>query len=156
MRQIVQWGTLGLLAGAALSYVGYRIMTRPKPPPPPVPPRPPWEIALDALDEARHAGLLEQERFAEFVDRVSDAVRGYLGTRYGFDGLESTTDEIVRALERVALLGVTHTEVTAFLGESDLVKFAGQAASRTDCEKLLDWAERIVRVTMPAREVPLK
>jgi len=149
LRQVVQWGSIGLLAGAMLSYVVYRISTRPKPPPPPVPPRPPWEIALEKLDEARHAGLLDQERFAEFVDRVSDAVRGYLGTRYGFDGLESTTDEIVRALTTASLLGITHTEVSSFLGESDLVKFAGQSASREDCEKLLAWAERIVRATTP-------
>ncbi len=150
MRQIVQWGSVGLVAGGMLSYVAYRILTRPKPPPPPVPPRPPWELALEQLDEARHAGLLDQERFAEFVDRVNDAVRKYLGTRYGFDGLESTTDEIVRALSTASLLGITHPEVRAFLGESDLVKFAGQAASRDDCEKLLAHAEHIVRSTTPA------
>jgi hypothetical protein len=33
---------------------------------------------------------------------VSDAVRGYLGARFGFDGLESTSDEILTALKKQA------------------------------------------------------
>ena len=52
----------------------------------------------------RHAGLLETQRFADFFDRVNDAVREYLGARFGFDGLESTTDETLAALRRAAAL----------------------------------------------------
>ena len=50
----------------------------------------------------RHAGLLDARRHAEYFDRVSDAVRGYLGARFGFDGLESTSDEILTALRKQA------------------------------------------------------
>jgi hypothetical protein len=150
LRQIVQWGAIGILIGGLLSYVIYRIATRPKPLPPPPPPRPPWEVALERLLALQRSTLLHDERYEEYTDRVSDAVRGYLGARYGFDGLESTTDEITLALKRAALLGVTHAEVSAFLMESDLVKFAGQSSSRTECERLLTWAESIVRNTMPA------
>ena len=64
--------------------------------PPPPPPRPPWEVAFEELDAVRHAGLVDEGRYAEHFDRVCDAVRKYLGGRYGFDGLETTTDEMTR------------------------------------------------------------
>ena len=64
------------------------------------PPRPPWEVALERLDETRHAGLLEKQRYTDYFDRTSDAVRSYLGARFGFDVLESTTDEILTALKK--------------------------------------------------------
>ena len=80
----------------------WRKLTQPKPEPPPPPPRPPWDVALEELDEVRHAGLLEVERYGEYFDRMSDALRRYLGARFGFDGLESTTDEILAALKKQA------------------------------------------------------
>jgi hypothetical protein len=93
--------------------------------PPPPPPRVPWELALERLDEVRHAGLLETNRFSDFFDRVNDAVREYLGARFGFDGLESTTDEILVALRpHPAFLRYRFRSSQAFLQQCDLVKFA--------------------------------
>jgi hypothetical protein len=142
--------SLGLLAGALLTLLARRWMARPKPVPPPPPPRPPWDIALELLDEVRHAGLLEQGRFGEYFDRVSDAVRGYLGGRYGFDGLESTTDEILAALAKPGVLGgIALPEIAAFLQECDLVKFANMHPTQTECTSVLTAGEAIVRMTMP-------
>jgi hypothetical protein len=142
--------SIALLAGAVLALGIRRWLARPRPVPPPPPPRPPWEVALETLDEVRHAGLLEQERFGEYFDRVNDAVRRYLGARYGFDGLESTTAETLRALERAMLGSIDHAEVTRFLNECDLVKFANVTPSRSECELALRSGEDIVRATMPA------
>ena len=50
------------------------------------PPRPPWEVALEELEALRHAHLLEEQRYAEHFDRTSDALRRYLGARFGFVG----------------------------------------------------------------------
>src|SRR6185312_14820414 len=141
------WGGAGLAVGALLAYLAYRWLTRPKPAPPPPPPRPPWEVALERLDEVRHAGLLEVGRFGEYFDRTSDAVRNYLGALYGFDGLESTTDEIVASLKHSDMRGVALPEVVAFLQECDLVKFANFTPSLTDASRVLDSGERIVRAT---------
>ena len=142
--------SLGLLAGALLTLAIRRWLARPRPVPPPPPPRPPWEIALEKLDEVRHAGLLEQARFGEYFDRVSDAVRGYLGARYGFDGLESTTDEILAALRRGDLLsGVALPEIASFLQGCDLVKFANMTPTQAECIGALTSGETIVRATMP-------
>lgn len=167
LKKALLWGGLGLLVGALLAYLGYRQLTKPKPPAPPPPPRPPWEVALEKLDEVRHAGLLETERDAEYFDRVSDAVRGYLGARFGFDGLESTSDEILTALKKQAggfvrmdtaaeagaamgpTPGVPLDEIRQFLGSCDLVKFANLKPSAEQCASALTAGEHIVRSTMP-------
>ncbi len=102
----------------------------------------------------RHAGLLETARFSEFFDRVNDAVRQYLGARFGFDGLESTTDETLVALRRVPHFGLPLPELAAFLQECDLVKFADVTPTLPECERALAQAERVVRTTMPMQATP--
>jgi hypothetical protein len=149
LRKGMTYAAIGIVAGAVLAYLLRRWLNRPKPVPPPPPPRPPWEIALEKLDEVRHAGLLETGRFGEYFDRLNDAVRSYLGARYGFDGLESTTDEILSALDQSKLATVAYGDVTSFLRECDLVKFANVLPSQTECSTALDMGERIVRGTMP-------
>ncbi len=149
MRQVATYAAIGVVVGIALALLVRRWLARPKRVPPPPPPRPPWEIALEKLDEVRHAGLLEVARFQEYFDRVNDAVRAYLGARYGFDGLESTTDEILQGLRRASIERFAMAGVVEFLNECDLVKFANMTPSKDSCERALASAERIVRTTMP-------
>lgn len=152
LKQAMAWVLVGLFFGGACAYALYQWRKREQPLPPPPPPRPPWEIALEDLHEIRHAGLLDTDRYAEFVDRVSDTLRRYLGARFDFDGLESTTDEIILALRSAAVFGIPQSEIIAFLHECDLVKFANAAATKEACLALLDQGEHIVRATMPAPE----
>jgi hypothetical protein len=154
LERALGWGAIGVLMGGMLVGIAVRWLRRPKPVPPPPPPRPPWEIALERLDEARHAGLLETQRLAEFYDRVNDAVRQYLGARFGFDGLESTTAETLKALRRAPHFGLPFPEVAAFLQDCDLVKFADMTPTVQECERALTQAERIVRATMPPQAAP--
>jgi hypothetical protein len=137
--------------GAILAYFIRRYLRRPRPVPPPPPPRPPWEVALERLDEVRHAGLLEVQRYSEYFDRVSDAVRSYLGARYEFDGLESTSDEILAALRRARIgsPALPYEVISVFLGDCDLVKFARATPTPEDCARALAAGETIVRATMP-------
>jgi hypothetical protein len=144
------WLFFGALAGSLVAWMAIRWMRRPKPVPPPPPPRVPWEVAFERLHEARHAGLLEMQRFADFFDRVNDAVREYLGARFGFDGLESTTDETLAALRKAPHFGLPIPEVAGFLQHCDLVKFATLTPTLEECERALSSAERMVRATMPA------
>jgi len=149
MKKGLTYGAIGLAVGLVLAYLFYKWRNRPKPVVPPPPPRPPWELALERLDEVRHAGLLEVARFQEYFDRVNDAVREYLGARYGFDGLESTTDEILTSLKAASLDEIALPFVLGFCEECDLVKFANVTPSLDSCQRVLDAAERIVRSTMP-------
>jgi len=149
LKKGLTYGAAGLAAGLVLAYLVYKWRSRPRPAIPPPPPRPPWEIALERLDDVRHAGLLEVDRFQEYFDRVNDAVREYLGARYGFDGLESTTDEILQALKHASIDELALPFVLGFCEECDLVKFANVTPSLDSCKRVLEAAERIVRTTTP-------
>jgi hypothetical protein len=151
LERALGWTAVGAVVGALLAWAVYRWMKRPKPVPPPPPPRPSWEVALERLDETRHAGLLPTQRFGEFFDRVNDAVREYLGARFGFEGLESTTDETLAKLTRVPHFALPLPQVATFLQECDLVKFADVTPTLAECERALADAEYLVRATMPQR-----
>jgi hypothetical protein len=158
-RQIEEWtwlkhatiiSAIALAVGALVAWLIGLWQRRPKPVPPPPPPRPPWEVALEELFDIKNAGLIKSERYAEHFDRVSDTIRKYLGDRYGFDGLESTTREALLVLREIKppipVLDVIETS----LRHADLVKFARLTPSEDECELSLVRAEQIVRSTIPA------
>jgi hypothetical protein len=148
-KQLTIGAAIGAAVAALLAWLLVRWMRRPKPVPPPPPPRPPWEVAFEELFAVRYAGLANEARFAEHYDRISDAVRKYLGGRYGFDGLETTTREMTSVLKRIEPPVIELQTTLAFLDECDLVKFARFTPSDEDCTRILDRAEYIVRVTIP-------
>jgi hypothetical protein len=119
----------------------------------------PWEEALIELAALRSSPLYDDRAGAgpiraELFDRTSDTVRKYLGARYGFeglgfDGLETTTVEMMTLLARVRP-GVPRIDlVRRFLDECDLVKFAKVDPTLADCDEALQRAETIVRATTP-------
>lgn len=116
--------------------------------PPPPPPRPAWDTALAALARLRGLKLLEQGRTREHFAQVSQAVRQYLGERYGFDGLESTTSEMLQNLRHVRPGIDPLPDIVTFLDRADLVKFANLTPEAAECENALDEGERLVRQTM--------
>ncbi len=127
-------------------------MRRERPAPPPPPPRPAWDVASEKLEALRRvlpdhlaAGTVEK-----WADGLSDAVREYLGARFEFEGLESTTDEVVARLRRIRPPGVTTEEVASLLGDCDLVKFAKATADQGQCEQMLEAATRVVHRTKPS------
>jgi len=149
LKQAVSLGAIALVVGAVLAWLIGRWLKRPRPVPPPPPPRPPWEVALESLHDLRHAGLTREGRFAEHFDRVSDIVRRYLGDRYGFDGLESTTREMLGELRATTPRIVVLDEIERFLRQADLVKFARLTPSEVECSTALADAQQIVERTVP-------
>jgi hypothetical protein len=139
---------IALLIGALAALLISRWLRRPKKLPPPPPPRPPWDVALEALHDIRHAGLTGEGRFAEVFDRVSDVLRRYLGDRYGYDGLESTTREALGALRQVSPELEDLNGIETFMRDADLVKFARLTPSEGECLDLLARAEIIVTRTI--------
>jgi hypothetical protein len=148
-KQLVLGALIGAAIAALVAWLVVRFLRRPRPVPPPPPPVPPWETAFEELHAVRHAGLVASARFAEHFDRVSDAARKYLGGMYGFDGLETTSYEMVATLETVSPAVPEIGAIASFLSECDLVKFAKYTPSEEDCWQILGRAETIVRVTMP-------
>lgn len=153
-RLAIVLGALGALAlGALLAWLAmrwWRKRGRPEPLPPPAPP--PWETALAelaALSERRASDVAEG-RTEPWVDAVSDSVRKYLGQRFGFPGLESTTDEIARELSAARALSITPEEAVSFLAQCDLVKFAKASLADEASRELIADAEALVHRTRPA------
>jgi hypothetical protein len=142
-------GLVGVLLGALLARWWRR---RPKVLPPPPPPRPAWEIALTELAALRQGPLLEQDHLSEYVDALSDIARRYLGARFGFDGAESTSREVRKALRAVTPPPPVLPDIEVLLDESDLVKFARVSPALHDCTALSDRVETIIRQTIPLFE----
>ena len=147
---------LGLAAGAALvvlmTLLGARWWRRrARPPPSAPPPAPPWETATRKLQRLRldKARYLEGDRAAEFVDRTSDVVRDYLGARYCFEGLESTSDEVIEKLDSNPGQGALLQDVVPFLHRCDLVKFAKAEPDADEADLVLAKAFDIVRFRTP-------
>ncbi len=157
-RQLEEWETLkqiviatliALLVGALAAWLLGRYMRREKPGPAPPPPKPPWETALQELRDLRAAGLVERERYVEHYDRVSHIVRRYCGDRYDFDGLESTTREMLSILRRVVPPIPVLDDIEASLRHADLVKFARLTPTAEECQTALERGQRIVERTIP-------
>lgn len=140
----VVFTTLGALALVTMFWWWRR---RPKEVPPPPPPTPSWKLALEAIARAKRD--LDDGTIATklYYDRVSDAVRAHLGDRYGFDGLESTTDEILARLRRLPTPTFPLADVEKLLGECDLVKFANFRPENEEAHEAAALAEAVIRKT---------
>lgn len=152
-RQVV----IGAAIVAVLSVLGAWLLSRWARRPKTVyvpPPKLPWLAALEELESIRQSTLLSEGRSDEYFDRVSDCVRKYLGARYGFDGLESTTDEMQRTLARVRPPVTGLDTISRFLEECDLVKFARVVPGENDCLAALERGVTIVRNTTPQQASP--
>lgn len=139
---------LAVLLGLALER--WRSRRKPKPGPPPPPPRPPEEVAFEKLEAARRSGMLEEGEVKAFHIVISEAVREYLGGRYGFDSLEMTTKQLVLELDQSTLRGITRVELHEFLRETDMVKFAKWRPDQEQSRELMEQAYDIVRRTTAA------
>jgi hypothetical protein len=160
LRQLEVWTAaknvaLGALValplGALIALLVGLWLRRERPVPPPPPPRPAWELALEALARVRSKRLIEQGLTSELFDEVSLAVRDYLGRRFGFDGLESTTRELLEHLRQLGPAAPARElveDIELLLRRADLVKFANLTPEAAECELALERGERIVRSTM--------
>lgn len=118
---------------------------------PPPPPRPPWEIAVEELGALRRKKqqMIDAGQGSLFVAELNHVIRAYLGGRYQFDGLETTTDEMLAQLKmHQAGLGFTQ-EVGMFLGRCDLVKFAKVEPDADEVDLLFAKAQDLVQFSGP-------
>jgi hypothetical protein len=156
-KNIALTALVALPLGALIALLVGLWLRRKKPLPPAPPPRPAWEVALEALARVRSQRLLEQGLTGQLFDEVSLAVREYLGRRFGFDGLECTTRELLEHLDRLGENAPRRElveDIEQLLRRADLVKFANLTPEAAECELALERGERIVRSTMVAAPRP--
>ena len=149
----------GLVAagvGALLALLIRRRLRARRPAAPPLPPRPAHEVAMEKLD-CLGALLAEGGDLRPFTFGLSEAIREYLGGRFGFDSLELTSEELVARMHRVPpeqLRSVPGSEIEGWLASCDLVKFAKVSPSPEQARGLLETAIRMVEATRPRVEPP--
>jgi hypothetical protein len=87
---------------------------------------PPEMLARRELEELEATGILEEERYREYVFNLSLIFRRYVERRFGVPAVEQTTEELLASLRQGAgLEEKAKQKIRAFLQESDPIKYCG-------------------------------
>jgi hypothetical protein len=153
-RRPVWWAVAGGAAVVAAAAAVAAWSTRARP-------RLPADLrALQAL--ARQRALVSGHP-RQFAIAVSETIRAYLEEAFAIHAPRRTTEELLADLvrDRSGPLAAHQFELTEFLRQCDLAKFAGAALSAERMNAMLDSAEALVRATAagpaspPAAAAPL-
>jgi hypothetical protein len=82
------------------------------------------EEAMTALNQLFDSDWIRRGKVKEYYLRLSEILRNYFERRYGILAIESTTDEIVRALKAKDIDPELRNKITEVLESADLAKFA--------------------------------
>lgn len=108
---------------------------------------PAHEIALQKLDALRESKLWQKNEVKEYQTQLTYTIREYLENRYEIQALESSTDEIVKALRDSKFESKDETDLKTILQVADLVKFAKANPSAEIHEEFLNTAFSFVEKT---------
>ncbi|CAN0491849.1 unnamed protein product, partial [Laminaria digitata] len=112
-----------------------------------------YEVVSEKLGQARDSDWLSRGELERYYSHISEAMREYLGERFGFPGTELTSTEIMARLHDVTWPdGLSEREVEGWLRRCDRVKFADDMPDRARSEETLRRAFSIVELTR-VREV---
>jgi hypothetical protein len=146
-------GAVSLLLLALLALFALRRRPVAEEPAAPVVLRPADEVALEKLRALAKSRYLESGEYMIFYVRMSEAVREYLGRRYGFPGLELTNAEILDRLRAVQWpVGLELRDIARWLDHCDFVKFSGAQPATEQAREHLKKAFTLVELTRRAPE----
>lgn len=105
------------------------------------------EEAQRELADLDASGLLEEERYREYVFGLSLIFRRYLERKFGIPAAEQTTEEVLQGLRSSQRLGEDFKRAArAFLEGTDPIKYRGIEPDRQETEgwrtKLVSFVER--------------
>ncbi|MCA9213344.1 MAG: hypothetical protein KDB27_09785 [Planctomycetales bacterium] len=108
--------------------------------------RSPYELARERLDALVQKPLpTDTDEADQFYVELSDIVRRYLEDQFNLRAPELTTEEFLEAVSASPDLSREHQQLLReFLGQADLVKFAGVNPDRTTIEASIVAANRFI------------
>jgi hypothetical protein len=146
-KEVFPW-VLGVLVLAALIYLLVRwLLSRRKAAVEKENAEPAHIRALRKLDAFRSDKFWVPEKQKAFYSGVTDALREYIASRYGFGAMEMTTAEIFDDLKGTDVPADLYEEMKELFERADFVKFAKFTASDEDNAKVLPGAVRFVTTT---------
>jgi len=131
-------GLAVLLAAAGMVYLLRRRQMAVPEQPPPVVQRSPYEEAMQALDELREKGYMQNGQIKTFYSRLNDVLRVYVWKQLQIATLEKTNDELILQLRDRFPEREHFSSLVSALRVADFVKFAKYQPETTENEKNLD------------------
>ncbi len=137
-----------LLAAAIIAIIVRRLLGTSAEPPPLPQPEPAHIRALRRLKDLDHKGWIEKGMAEPFYVELSSILRQYLEDRFELRAPEQTTEEFIETASRDPQLTSQQRElVTAFMQQSDLVKFARHTPGPETMREAFAAGERLIRET---------
>lgn len=113
----------------------------------PVEPDSPYVIALKELEVIRSQRLWQNNQMKQYYTRITDVLREYIESRYGFQTMERTSAEILTQLLPAGIEKGEYNSLKELLEIADLVKFAKYIATENENENAIPRAIRFISST---------
>ncbi|MBY0353866.1 hypothetical protein K2W90_05895 [Candidatus Babeliales bacterium] len=109
----------------------------------------PWEWALREIANISIDKCIKKSDFKKVYFQLTDILKQYFQKRYGWQTINKTDDELIGYLSTQKFDYVLLTELQKMLEGSLWVKFANQEMLKTQAQKDLKTALRVIEETRP-------
>lgn len=113
------------------------------------PPLPPHVIARRRLEDLRLKKLWQNGYLKEFHSELTEIIKEYIGKRFRFNALETTSEELLTMSDNWSRDKGTYLLVRRILVAADLVKFARFKPEPTENDRCLDAGFEYIKLTSP-------
>ena len=103
--------------------------------------------ALQALQELESKNLPQQQQIKLYYSELTDILRLYMEQHFGFNAMESTSDEILEQMNSEEQTKTHVADIQTLLQLSDMVKFAKSKPTDNDHNKVMVIAKQFVSST---------
>lgn len=110
---------------------------------------PPHELAWKKLDVLAQKQLWDKGLVKEYCAELTYIIREYLEKHYSIPALESTSEEILKYLQKTGFPGALRPGLQDLLTKADLVKFAKALPPENFQEESMSFARKIILETKP-------
>ncbi len=118
------------------------------------PPEPLHMRTLSALEEIGRRNLWQQGFVKQYQSEVTDVLRAYIEERFQVPAKESTTDELLAALNMSSMAAAQREQLANMLRMADMVKFAKWTPLPVENEQLMAGAIKLVQQSAVTEPTP--